>query len=1011
MGLAGFLFGNGPRANGFAPPLPAQGSIQKKGLPRHPTPHKGRRVEYAPNVVLVTYAGLNGGPAPVGPIVSGPQAMGGGGGGLLGARSKVEALGLKPEFATYRRFYYRYHLTQAAIARGETVESMIAKISAISGVRSAEPDMAIYKDQVPNDPGFDLLWGLDNQGQDGGTVDADIDAPEAWAMLPDGNDVLVAVLDDGVDLSHPDLADNIAYDFRGNLLGFDTADDDADPNPTDPDFEQHGTHVAGTIAAVMNNSIGVTGVGKRVKIMPIRMYSGQFGWMSDLSDGLEYARLNGASVVNVSYNIDGYGSVLLDAVKRLDAFDIIYVNSAGNNGVNMDQLRGTMKAKVNNAIFVAATDRNDNIASFSNFGKTTTIAAPGVDILSTIPGDNYEFFSGTSMATPHVAGAIAVMRAMYPQWNAKQILAKVENSSQPLVSLDGKISGGRLNLRNMLEYDVRTPGNPTNVNVVDRSTTTFGVVFQGSGDDGNTGTDVTYEVWASDKPITNANVLSGPSHTINVTSLGGGLMSANLDGLEPGKGYYVAVRARDNVGTYSQLTQIGPVTTATASWRDGMDTASGWVSNKWHIVEKSGFDGTRAFMDSHSGAYANDTDTSLTMAAPIKLTAASLMRFRAKLALEEGYDYLYVETSLDGGQWVTRAAFTGDKPWAQYQVSLGDIANKNLLVRFRLVSDESIVEDGVVIDDVSFAPLMTIYREPATSSTNWRFDLPWALSKERFVSSPTALNDSPATNYADDLDISATFAGTIDTTTVASPSLVYKLWNDLEEGWDFLDIETSTGVGGTLSPWTFRKTATGTQDWHSESVALPSVPNLTYRFRLVSDFIFNQDGVSVDDVEIVGEKKQKISFVEIMLNLDGYNGSVNGRTVNVFLLDPVTNAVKYSFASAPLYSAGSGKAYVRVTVPAQGSYKVRVGAAPWLYQVLGTYTLAVGNNSVGGKLTLGDVTGNNVINSADLTKLRTFLGSTSTSSNWNALYDLNGDNEITSADEAIITRNLGQIGQ
>lgn len=1021
LGVSAGLFGKGPRIGQFVPPT-ASGQYEKKGMPRHPVPHKGRRVEYAPNVVLVTYLGLGGGPLPnPGPSPlptpnanwAGAASVGRADGGG-GPQAAVQALGLIPEYKTYRNYYSRYHLSEAAIRRGETVESIITKVRRITGVRSAEPDRAIYKDQVPNDPGFNLMWGLQNTGQDNGTAGADIDAVRAWAMLPDfGPNVVVAVLDDGVDVDHPDLSGNILKDFRGNIIGYDTANDDNNPRPDFPDSEQHGTHVAGTVAAVTNNSIGVSGVGKRVKIMPIRMYSGQFGWMSDLADGLEFARLNGASVCNVSYNIDGYGQVLLDAVRRLDSFDIVYVNSSGNNGENSDALRGTMETLVDNVVFVAATDRNDEIASFSNFGQRTTIAAPGVDILSTVPNNGYEFFSGTSMATPHVAGAVGVMRAMFPYWNAHQIISKLEASSTPLVSLDGKIQGGRLNLRNAVEYDIKTPGTPAGATVIDRSSTTFGVVFSSTGDDGMTGGDVSYEVFASPTPLTNQNVLRSTAHTIATSSMGNGQRIANLGGLEPGKSYYVGVRARDNVGTYSQIRQLGPVTTASATWRDGFDTAGTWApegNSPWHVVEKAGYDGTRCWMDSHPGTYNDDTDIAFGLANPITLSSASIMRFRAKLAVEEGYDYLLVETSLDGGPWVTRAQYTGDREWAQYSITLPEVANKALKVRFRLVSDSSVTEDGVSIDDVSFVPLRTIFSDPATSTTNWNLQAPFVLSGERFTSSPSAINDSPGANYLDDTDATATYKSTVDTTGIADPQLVFSLWNDVEFGWDFLDVETAEGVNGANSPWKFRKAITGTQDWHTESVPLPSSPNATFRFHFISDFIFNFDGVAIDDVKVVGERKDRVSYTEATVDLDGYLGELAGRTVTVRLLDPATNAVKYTYAGLPLVPGAVGKAVVKFTVPAQGNYKVKIGGAPYVHSVVGTFALSTGTNSIGGSLKNGDVNNDNKIDATDLAKVRAALGTSTLSFNWNKLYDLTGDGRVDSSDEAIVLRNQGVIG-
>jgi subtilisin family serine protease len=985
----------------FVPP----GSAPVEKPPVGRVPKKPSAPKYAPDVVLVTYGGAE--PSPVPTFRNGEvrdlNAFGN------GAQRRVEALGLIPEYKRYRRYYSRYHLSAAAKERGETVESIIAKVRVIPGVRSVEPDWAITKDQaLPDDPDFGQLWGLHNTGQDGGVNDADIDAPEGWEMVPDGPDTVVAVLDDGVDYTHPDLADNIYRDFLGNVIGYDTALDDPDPMP-DSVFDSHGTHVAGTVAAVRNNGVGIAGVGVRVKVMPIRIYAGQAGWLSDLADGLEFARLNGARVCSVSYSISP-AQVLIDAVQRLDATDVVYVNSAGNSGVNIDNARGLLKSYANNVMFVAATDRRDGLAEFSNFGATTDIAAPGVGILSTYPANDYASISGTSMSTPHVAAVVGIMRSVYPTWSAKHIIRKIRDGAQPLRSLDGRISGGRLNLKNALEYDTVPPAVPTNLQIVSRTTNSLEFRFNGTGDDGMNGSEVTYEAWASPNPITINNVTAAPFHTFEVRGDAQNVQRCTISGLDPNRNYYIAVRARDNVGTFSGVRVIGPVTTAAAVWHDTMETEDNWVPAKgstWRLTEKAGFDRSRAWTDSHFGQYADNTDATLEMKKPYASTAPLFFRFRAKLDVEFGYDYVYLETSMDGAPWQTRLTLTGTEPWKQYSVPIPEAAGRSVRVRFRLSSDFSVTGDGVAIDDAFFVKATRLFVDPLNSLSRWNVDLPFQLSTESFLSPPTALNDSPGGQYSDFTDISATLKTPYNLGTFANPVLAFNLKRSLETGYDYLYVEAadSSGVFQTYGAFT------GQADWEQVSVPLGNPSgSVTPRLRMVSDFLFTDDGVVIDDVAMFGEASFKVAYIEGLLDLDGYVGSLANRRITFQLRDPVTGALKFNYYNWPLYPAGPGKAYVRITTGVTGNYQAVVGQSPWIRTSAGNVSIQNGNVSFTATLVNGDVDRNNKVDASDLSKVRSALGTIAGGPGFVEAYDVNGDGRVNAGDEAIVLRNQGKVG-
>ncbi|MEG4503495.1 S8 family serine peptidase [Microcoleus sp. F6_B4] len=331
---------------------------------------------------------------------------------------------------------------------------------------------------VPDDTLFSELWGLNNTGADGGTADADIDAPEAWDTATGSSSVLVAVVDSGVDYNHEDLAANMwtnsgeiagnGIDDDGNgytddVRGYDFANNDSDPM----DDNDHGSHVAGTIGAVGNNSLGITGINHTVRIVPLKFIgAGGTGSVANAARAIRYATDKGADAINYSAggyrpsDFDPLTDVRYDAIADANDAGIIFVAAAGNDANNNDSNRFyPANFDLPNVISVAATNRNDGLWSSSNFGATTVdLGAPGSSILSTVPGNNYDVFSGTSMAAPHVAGAAALLLAQDPTLTVAQLRNSILSTVDPLPSLAGRtVSGGRLNLRNVLNPVNRPP--------------------------------------------------------------------------------------------------------------------------------------------------------------------------------------------------------------------------------------------------------------------------------------------------------------------------------------------------------------------------------------------------------------------------------------------------------------------------------------------------------------------------------------------------------------------------
>jgi len=291
----------------------------------------------------------------------------------------------------------------------------------------------------PADSFFDKLWGLENLGQGGGTPYVDIWAPQAWKIFTGAPNFIVAVIDTGVEATHPDL--------QGNLVpGYSPYADNFDPK----DENGHGTHCAGTIGGRGDNGIGVTGVNWNVKIMPIRFLAADgSGTTANAIKGIDWAVENGAKVLSNSWGGGGRSEQLYQAVLRARDKGVLFIAAAGNESNNNDAKPSYPASyEVDNVITVAASDKKEKLASFSNYGKKSVhLAAPGVDIYSTYKGGTYKSLSGTSMATPHVAGAAALVWGHRPEFNYLQVKAALLESVDRVAVYSAKtITGGRLNI-------------------------------------------------------------------------------------------------------------------------------------------------------------------------------------------------------------------------------------------------------------------------------------------------------------------------------------------------------------------------------------------------------------------------------------------------------------------------------------------------------------------------------------------------------------------------------------
>jgi len=385
---------------------------------------------------------------------------------------------LPPDAEIVNSFEFVSDLYEIEIADGENLQSALKELRSRPDVLYAEPDYRVRLQRTPNDPNFNRLWGMNNVGQTNGLVDADIDAVEAWEKIYGSGEIvasaspnIVAVIDTGVDYNHPDLAGNMwtnVAEIPGNgrdddqngyiddIHGYDFVNRDGDPM----DDHFHGTHVAGTIGAIGDNRIGIAGVNWSVQIMALKFLAADGGgYISDAIAALNYAVRNGAKISNNSWGGGGHSQALLDAIRAAGNKNHIFVAAAGNESNDNDRF-AAYPASYNlpNIISVAALDHQDQLANFSNYGRNSVdVGAPGVDIYSTFPTrmtnamraegfrTSYETISGTSMATPHVAGLVSLIFEQHPDWSFEQVTTQIYETVDPVDSLRRTTTGGRIN--------------------------------------------------------------------------------------------------------------------------------------------------------------------------------------------------------------------------------------------------------------------------------------------------------------------------------------------------------------------------------------------------------------------------------------------------------------------------------------------------------------------------------------------------------------------------------------
>ncbi|HUS71217.1 MAG TPA: S8 family peptidase [Anaerolineae bacterium] len=317
---------------------------------------------------------------------------------------------------------------RVAVPEGQE-QMVIQALSEDPRVEYAELDYVVHATIIPNDYYYDWQWGL-----------AKIQAPAAWDQTTGTSDLIIAIVDTGVDLNHPDLNDKI-------VPGWDFVNDDKSAQ----DDHGHGTHVAGIAAAETNNSQGVAGVSWGARILPVKVLDGNGdGYYSDVARGVRFACDHGAKIINLSLGGDNPSSTLKDALEQVYQDGCLIMAAAGNGGGNGVDY----PAKYVQAIAVAATDRTDQRASFSDYGPEIDVAAPGVEIWSTLWPHTYDWKQGTSMSTPYVAGLAALLWSVCPELSNTEVRSVIESTAKDLgpTGWDSYYGHGRIDAEKAIEY-------------------------------------------------------------------------------------------------------------------------------------------------------------------------------------------------------------------------------------------------------------------------------------------------------------------------------------------------------------------------------------------------------------------------------------------------------------------------------------------------------------------------------------------------------------------------------
>jgi len=699
--------------------------------------------------------------------------------GHANANSILKSYNLKSANKVLRRHRFKGKALEHANARGlhriylikvgggENFTRTLRALNQDDRIEYAEPNYIVEAITTPNDPDFSLLWGMNNTGQSGGTTDADIDAPEAWTTVTGSSTFVIGSIDTGVDYNHEDLAANM-WSNPGEVLN--GLDDDGNgfiddihgwnfigAGSSDPmDDHGHGSHTAGTFGGVGNNLLGIAGVNWNVKIAALKfLSSGGSGTIADAVEALAYANMMGFKVTNNSWGGGGFSQAMADTLAAADAAGYLFVAAAGNSSSDNDAFPSYPSSYTNpNVIAVAATDHNDALSSFSSYGLTSVdVGAPGSTIFSTVPTGTcslcisigYRYLSGTSMASPHVAGAVALLWDHDPTLTHLEVKEKVMNLADPIPALDGKtVSGSRLNIYNFVDPDSAAPAAVNDLAAVDQTHSSVTLEFSAVGDDGLTGNATRYDMRYSTSSINAGNFDSaGQAFGEPVPSAPGTLESVTVAGLSQNTGYFFALKVLDNVGNGTLNSNL-PVTAttlfATIIYSDDMESGTnGWTidspiaTNLWHQSNR------RASSPSTSWYYGQElTGNYETGAANQGSITSPIIDLAGVSGAELSFDHWMqtenlspwdtgtVQVSDDGGSsWTSLAEYRStSNVWVSESIDLSAYDESAIQVRFNFNTIDAIANifEGWYVDDVEILGTTATPNSPPTADAGEDFN-------------------------------------------------------------------------------------------------------------------------------------------------------------------------------------------------------------------------------------------------------------------------------------------------
>jgi thermitase len=373
-------------------------------------------------------------------------------------------------------------------AKTQNIQSVISELQQNEQVEYAEPNFIFHATATPNDPEYSRLWGMNNTGQPDeaaptdktktGYPGFDIGAEKAWDITTGSSSIVIGIIDTGIDINNPELADNIWVNEK-ELNGKTGVDDDgngyiddihgynfAEDKPEGLDNNGHGSHCAGTIGGTGNNGAGIVGVNWKIKMVPIKFLDASGGGtLVNAVKAVDYATKLGVNLTSNSWSGGNFTQALKDAIERAQAAGQLFVAAAGNTAANNDVNPGFPASyDLDNILSVAAVNNRGEMATFSCWGqKSVDIAAPGVNVLSTVLKGALQLYSGTSMAAPHVAGVAALVLSNEPKLSYLELKERLMNTSKKYAGLKLKtVSGGLVNAYHALTNTIppQDPNDP-----------------------------------------------------------------------------------------------------------------------------------------------------------------------------------------------------------------------------------------------------------------------------------------------------------------------------------------------------------------------------------------------------------------------------------------------------------------------------------------------------------------------------------------------------------------------